>query len=119
MPLVASARIRAAEALASRRADQVVSARRALSDLRCQLHEAQADEEEAVRNCRKLRNLLRECEEELEAAAHVAEAHEDCEDTKATLRAQVTELEEELLPSPGVNHLLTPAQARHVFRFLW
>ncbi|KAJ0398349.1 hypothetical protein ATCC90586_006772 [Pythium insidiosum] len=119
LPLTATARIQAAEALAARRADQVRAARRASAELRERLHEAEADEEEAVQRCRDMRELLREQSESLEAAERAADAHARCADRLEALRVELSELEDELAGTPGLTHLLTPAQARHVYSFLW
>ncbi|KAJ0391173.1 hypothetical protein P43SY_011554 [Pythium insidiosum] len=102
LPLTATARIQAAEALAARRADQVRAARRASAELRERLHEAEADEEEAVQRCRDMRELLREQSESLEAAERAADAHVHCGDRLEALRVELSELEDELAGTPAL-----------------
>ncbi|KAJ0391558.1 hypothetical protein ATCC90586_012177 [Pythium insidiosum] len=119
LPIVAAARIRAAEATAARRVEQVAAARRSADEARRPLDDERSAKERALQRCRELRELIDDYESDFAAAEHAIAAHQDCDDRIAELRAQVVELEDALLDAPGVTHLLSPAQAQHVFTFLW
>ncbi|KAJ0391001.1 hypothetical protein P43SY_011431 [Pythium insidiosum] len=119
LPIVAAARIRAAEATAARRVEQVAAARRSADEARRRLDDERSAKERALQRCRELRELVDDYESDFAAAEHAIAAHQGCDDRIAELRAQVVELEDALLDAPGVTHLLSPAQAQHVFTFLW